>query len=410
MSAAWKEARIGDVCEIQSGVGFPKKYQGVIAGEFPFYKVGDMNAPGNETTINVANNYISSDTQKKLGAKVLPKGSVIFPKVGGAIITNKKRITSRDCCIDNNVMGLIPKRGHIDSVYLWYFLESLSIYEWSNKSNPPSIRKSTVSEWPLRLPQMSEQKHIVAILDEAFAGIERAIANTEKNLANAQELFLGFLKRAFYVKQHGWKRSEVGDFAGHCLGKMLDKKKNRGVLRPYLRNVNVRWFDVDTSDLLAMKIEDAEVDRYMVQRGDLLICEGGYPGRAAIWESDETMFFQKAIHRVRCHDAAHGRWLMYFLYLADATGYLRSYFTGAGIQHFTGKSLKRFIVPLAPADQAAKLTAQMDELRVDLDRIESTHKRKLAALRELKQSLLQKAFSGELTTDRAERELAVVMP
>ena len=288
--------------------------------------------------------------------------------------------------------------------YLYYLLVYVDLPKLATGVKP-GINRNNVYAIECRVPRLQEQKRIVAILDEAFAGIETAIANTEKNLANAQEIFLAFLSRVFDVNRHGWKEMVVGEFAEHCLGKMLDKRKNRGVLRPYLRNVNVRWFDVDTSDLLEMKIEDTEVDRYMVQRGDLLICEGGYPGRAAIWEGEETVFFQKAVHRVRCHAAAHNRWLMYFLYLADATGYLRSYFTGAGIQHFTGKSLKRFMVPVAPPNQAAKWSAKMDELRADLGRIESAHKRKLAALTELKQSLLEKAFSGELTAGRAEREV-----
>jgi len=269
----------------------------------------------------------------------------------------------------------------------------------------PGINRNNVYSIECLVPSFEEQKRIVTILDEAFAGIETAIANTEKNLANARELFLSFLKLVFAQDQSGWKEVAVNDFANACLGKMLDKRKNKGAPRPYLRNVNVRWFGVDTSDLLEMKIEEKERDRYMVRKGDLLICEGGYPGRAAVWDKDEPVFFQKAVHRVRCHDPAHTRWLMYFLYLADATGYLRSYFTGAGIQHFTGKSLNRFKVPLAPPEKARGLISRIDELRVDLQRLEATHNRKLKALHELKQSLLQKAFSGELTAGRAEQEL-----
>jgi len=353
--------------------------------------------------------FISEDLLSELKQKfgVPADGDIVITAIGtignAYVVRPKDRFYFKDA----SVLWL-AKRSEIDSDFVNYWLQSPQFKCQLAKGNGATVDTLTITKLKsaeILVPPNSEQKRIVAILDEAFAGIETAIANTEKNLANAHELFLGFLKRAFDVKQHGWKESVVGDFSEHCLGKMLDKRKNKGVLRPYLRNVNVRWFDVDTSDLLEMKIEDDEVDRYRVQRGDLLICEGGYPGRAAIWEYDEPMFFQKAVHRVCCHDTAHSRWLMYFLYLADATGYLREYFTGAGIQHFTGKSLKRFLVPLAPPDQATKLTARMDELRADLARIESTQNRKLAALRELKQSLLQKAFSGELTADSAEREM-----
>ena len=80
---------------------------------------------------------------------------------------------------------------------------------------------------------------------------------------------------------------------------MLDKHKNRGTPRPYLRNLNVRWFEFDLDDVLEMRFEDDEMDRYTALPGDLMVCEGGYPGRAAIWDG-EPIFFQKAVHRVRC--------------------------------------------------------------------------------------------------------------
>jgi len=99
----------------------------------------------------------------------------------------------------------------------------------------------------------------------------------------------------------GWQRKRVADLAQHSLGKMLDKAKNRGEPRPYLRNLNVRWFDFDLTDVLEMRFLPSEVERYTVRKGDVVVCEGGYPGRAAIWERDEPIFFQKALHRVRFH-------------------------------------------------------------------------------------------------------------
>lgn len=97
-----------------------------------------------------------------------------------------------------------------------------------------------------------------------------------------------------------WAWVNVGTVADSRLGKMLDKAKNRGVARPYLRNINVRWFGFDLSDLLEMRFEEAELPEYDLQKGDVLICEGGEPGRAAVWdERVKGVYFQKALHRVR---------------------------------------------------------------------------------------------------------------
>jgi type I restriction enzyme, S subunit len=136
---------------------------------------------------------------------------------------------------------------------------------------------SKLGALPIPLPPLEEQQRIVTVLDEAFEGLARARAHAEANLQNARELFAGTISAEF-AKIDSSEKKRVGDVAVHSLGKMLDKNKNKGTLRPYLRNLNVRWFTVDTSDLLEMRITDAEVERYTVKKGDLLICEGAIPG------------------------------------------------------------------------------------------------------------------------------------
>ena len=113
------------------------------------------------------------------------------------------------------------------------------------------------------------------------------------------------------MKVHGWSDGDfalptswvwidVDSVAEARLGKMLDKAKNKGIPRPYLRNINVRWFDFDLSDLLEMPFEDVELAEFELRNGDVLICEGGEPGRAAVWDGRAGgIYFQKAIHRVR---------------------------------------------------------------------------------------------------------------
>ena len=108
MKEKWLKTQISEVAEIQSGSGFPEKYQGKAGLEYPFYKVSDMNISGNEEAMLYENNSISEKTRAELRAPIFPKGSVIFPKIGGAIATNKKRLITKNSCVDNNVMGIIP--------------------------------------------------------------------------------------------------------------------------------------------------------------------------------------------------------------------------------------------------------------------------------------------------------------
>ena len=113
----WKA--LGEVAEITSGYVFPKEHQGDTYSGIPFYKVSDMNNLGNEMFMKNSNNYLSNAAFKKLRVKTAPKGTIIFPKIGAAIATNKKRILTQCSVFDNNVAGLIPKDG-ILSGYLFH--------------------------------------------------------------------------------------------------------------------------------------------------------------------------------------------------------------------------------------------------------------------------------------------------
>lgn len=200
----------------------------------------------------------------------------------------------------------------------------------------------------------------------------------------------------FFAIRPGWRIERISNISKHCLGKMLDKAKNQGIPQPYLRNLNVRWFEFDLADLNQMPFRSEESDRYAVVKGDVVICEGGYPGRAAIWDSDEPIYFQKALHRVRFHNQLHAKWFVYYLYLQHHAGLLRQRFTGTGILHFTGEALARFELPIPPDNEIAMLLRVLDNAFEEIARARTLQLQKLDSLEALKQSLLHKAFSGNL--------------
>ncbi|RZP59065.1 restriction endonuclease subunit S [Vibrio vulnificus] len=148
-----------------------------------------------------------------------------------------------------------------------------------------------------------------------------------------------------------WPEVRLGDYIDSCLGKMLDKKKNKGTLQPYLGNSNVRWGNFDLNDLAQMKFEDSEHERYSLESGDLVVCEGGEPGRCAIWEGEvEGMKIQKALHRVRPNQYLNNYYLYYWFLYAGKTGSLEPYFTGTTIKHLTGRALANLPIRIPPLD------------------------------------------------------------
>lgn len=345
--------------------------------------------------------YVDAKKAEELSRHAYKKGDIIITKLGlplgiSAIVEEP---------VDDGIIvaDLVRVRAEkIDTKYLCYHLNSPVTNDYLNAqqggATRPRVKITAVRELPINVPSPEEQKRIVAILDEAFAGIDTAIANTEKNLANARELFESYLNSVFTQRGEGWTDDAVGNIAEHRLGKMLDKNKNKGEFKAYLRNLNVQWFVVQTDNVLEMRFEEDEYEKYLVLKGDLLICEGGYPGRAAIWEKDHPIFYQKALHRVRCKEPRYNRWLLYYLFISDTNGSLKKCFTGTGIQHFTGQSLKKLVVPIPPSSQIGGLLERFELLHEQTQQLESIYQQKLNSLKELKQSLLQKAFSGELTS------------
>ena len=167
------------------------------------------------------------------------------------------------------------------------------------------------------------------------------------------------------MKNEEWKEYKLGEVTDSCLGKMLDAKKNKGTPQPYLANVNVRWGSFDLEDLPLMRFEDDENERYGLKYGDVVVCEGGEPGRCAIWKDQiPNMKIQKALHRVRCHENLDYRYLYYYLLWAGKKGLLEAYFTGTTIKHLPGDKLK--IIPiripsLATQKEIANILSAIDD-------------------------------------------------
>ncbi|MEQ2009441.1 MAG: restriction endonuclease subunit S [Limisphaerales bacterium] len=191
----------------------------------------------------------------------------------------------------------------------------------------------------------------------------------------------------------GWQTKKVSEIAKHSLGKMLDKAKNKGEPKPYLRNLNVRWFDFDLSDVLEMPFLPTESEKYTAVKGDVLICEGGYPGRAAIWEQDEPIYFQKALHRVRFHEPERNKWFVYYLQFRDLEGTLRKHFNGAGIQHFTGEALAQFEIPVPPLAEQERIVGVLDEAFAGLATAQAHAAKNHQNARALFESHLQSVFT-----------------
>jgi restriction endonuclease S subunit len=178
----WIATTLGEVATCAGGSAFPVRYQGSNEG-IPFIKVSDMNLPGNEIKIHFASNFISNEIAKKLKVRIWPHNTVIFPKVGAALLTNKRRILSEATIFDNNVMGLVTG-DELNPIFLLLFMQTIDMNDYVQNGALPSISNEIVKGIDIYLPPLLEQERIVDLIssiDGEISAIEKLISQT-KNL------------------------------------------------------------------------------------------------------------------------------------------------------------------------------------------------------------------------------------
>ena len=188
---------LGDVADIVAGVGFPKDMQGGQDGAIPVFKVGDISAAWlqGKSLLNDSRNYLSAEEAKSLG-KCVPAGATVFAKIGEALRLNRRVMLGRDALVDNNVMGLVPKRERVAPKYLYYFMQTVDLGELSRSTTVPSIRKSDVVEISIPVPAIAVQDEIVAELEKQFSRLDEAVANLQRVKANLKRYKASVLKAA----------------------------------------------------------------------------------------------------------------------------------------------------------------------------------------------------------------------
>ena len=282
-------------------------------------------------------------------------------------------------------------RSKTNNEFLCYYLNYFNYKNYVSGTTRLKLTQAQMRKIPIPNIPSDEQFRIVARIEELFSELDKAVDTLKTTKEQLEVYRQAVLKDAFSkVSQY----APLGNVATSRLGKMLDKQKNTGTPKKYLRHINVRWFSFDLADLQEMKIEETEFEKYTIKKDDLVICEGGEPGRCAVWDKNETIYFQKALHRVRFTVESEPRLYMYYIWFMTNTGALNKFYTGTGIKHLTGQSLEKVLVPVIDIKTQQKLLASI-ELRLSIcDSIEKTVDTALAQADAMRQSILKQAFEG----------------
>ena len=195
----------------------------------------------------------------------------------------------------------------------------------------------------------------------------------------------------------GWEYKKLGEICSSDLGKTLNKSKDVGNMRPYLCAINILWDSIDLTTLKEACFKDDEIDRYTVKYGDLLVCEGGDTGRAAIWDRKEPILYQNALHRLRFKEGVDARFIMYNLWHKKQIGEIdHKYSKGVTILHLVKSALLSISILLPPKSTQLAIVTELDKIN-ELIRLK---KEQLKDFDNLAQSLFYEMFGDPVENEK----------
>lgn len=443
----WVWLPLGHVGIWATGCGFPMQYQGEASGEFLFCKVSDMNLPGNDVEIHTTVHSIDSKVMKKIKARSNPVGTVIFPKIGGAIATHKRRLVIKPTIIDNNCSGIQPI-GLTDDRWLLLFMRSLDLTKYQSGTSVPAVSQGSLDPIRIGLPPLAEQKRIVAKVDELMALCDRLEAQQQERetrhaaLARASlarfadaptPANLQFLFHPSYTISPADLRKSIltlavqGDLSSRSLGlakwstvtmkEVCDlitdgehatpQRVPSGVPLATAKNVRDGFLDMAQTDYVAPETAKKCWKRCKPKHGDILmVCVGATTGRVCLVLNPPDMVLVRSVALLRPNtNRIEGTFLD--LFLRSPLGQTQIW---GGVRQnaqpclYLGK-MGKFKIPLPPLAEQRRIVAKVEHLMTLVDALE----KQLAASRAIAANLLA-ALVAELTGTSKSRQISAPPP
>jgi type I restriction enzyme S subunit len=285
---------------------------------------------------------------------------------------------------------LIPDKELITLHFLKYVIESM---DFSNSGTSiPQLTVPMIKKYNCSIPPLSEQKQIVAILDKAFTAIDQAKTNIEKNIANTKELFQSKLNDIFSQKGQGWEEKTLGELGKVSMCKRILKKQTTP-------NGEIPFYKIGTfgkvpNAFISKEIYDEFRSKYSFpKKGDILLSASGTIGRRVIYNGEPAYFQDSNIVWIdNNEELVTNEYLYQFYGVCDFNPS-----KGATISRLYNADLRKIKISFPSIDEQKVIIPKMIELSNQTHQIESNYKLKIEDLEELKKSILQKAFAGELT-------------
>ncbi len=405
MKQGWELKELRRIGKIFSGNSInasvkEKKYLNQPDG-LPYIATKDV---GYDTIVDY-DNGIKIPISEQSSFRVAPKNSILICAEGGSAGRKMGR-TNQSICFVNKLFALSVDNETLSKyVFYWYHTD---LFQLDFKSRLTGIiggvAKGKFEKITIPLAPPNEQKQIVAILDQCFEAIDKAKANIERNLNNSKELFQSELNRIFTQKGDGWVEKKWGDICHFVRGPFGGSlKKSMFVEKGYVvyeqkhaihNHFNQLRYFIDETKFIEMK-------RFEVKPGDIIMsCSGVTLGRVAVIpDGIEKGIINQALLKLTPHENVSVHFLKYWLRSKIFQDIILKQSGGAAIPNVpSAKILKEIILSLPALVKQEEIVNKIDLIKTQTKTLESHYKKELDALDELKKSILQKAFNGELTS------------
>ncbi|MBS1550201.1 MAG: restriction endonuclease subunit S [Bacteroidetes bacterium] len=328
-----------------------------------------------------------------------PYLSIVKDGSGYGRITKMPEKTS----VIGTLQYLLPK-DNILLDYLYYGMQSIDFKKYVSGAAIPHIYFKDYKKEPILLRPIEEQKTIVAKLDQAFAAIDQAKANIEKNIANAKELFQSKLNQIFSKKGEGWEEKRLSDITNIINGfafSSKDFKKTNPVKSIKITNVGVNSFVFDNENNLPLSCLEKNKS-VCIHQGDIVIAltrtiiSSGLKVAIVPKEYDLSLLNQR-VAAIREGNSLKNSYLYYFLTSKIAKDYVLEHVNTLMQPNLSINDLKKFPVNFPKLETQQQIVNQLDQLQEQTNLLVTKYQQKLANLQELKKSILEKAFKGELS-------------
>ncbi|QWC18210.1 restriction endonuclease subunit S [Halorubrum sp. 2020YC2] len=414
----WTVARLGELVHVVSGNSLPTEYQNGNESGHPVYKVSDMNATGNQKYVSDSSNRLSKENLEKINHTLYPEGTTILPKVGAALLTNKRRLLTEPSSFDNNVMGWVP--DEINPEFLYYISCVIDMEAVAQKGAVPSISKAIAKSLKVPSPPLPEQRKIATVLytvDQAIekteeiveeyqtilSGLIEDIATTGIGNENLVEHKVPMLPERWEIPNH-WRLEFLEDITtlitdgAHQTPTYVES----GI--PFLKVENIKQDRIDWGSVARIPEEEHEklTNRSNPTEGDVLLSKNGTIGISKVvdWDNEFSHFVSLALIRPN-KSTIHPDYLATLLESRICMRQANARSKTGTVTNLHLEEIKKLSIPVPPLSEQKEILKKVSVVEDGLH----SESRYLNQLRRVKQGLMRDLLSGTVRTTNTNIEV-----